>query len=306
MNNKIVHWNCRGLRANFNDILLLLTTLTPAVLCLQETFLKGNDTLTFKDYSSYNHIHSQCDRASGGSTILVNSKLPHSVINLNTDIQAVAIRVTVHKVITVCSVYIPPNSDINKSKLDDLVNQLPTPYIIVGDFNGHNPLWGCSDYNNMGKTLEDFIAHNDICLMNNKKATYLHPATGHYSALDLTLCHPSLYLDYSWDVHDDLCGSDHFPIILNNESINLNDKNTYWRMHRANWELFSIFCNEELNTSTFENADDKIHSFSKLLHGIAEKCIPKTTTKSKRNKPWFNDECKRAIRKRRAALKNLI
>ena len=155
MNNKIVHWNCRGLRTNFNEILLLLTTLSPAILCLQETFLKGNETLTFKDYDSYNHIHLQCDRASGGSTILVNSKLPHSVVNLNTDIQAVAIRVTVHKVITVCSVYIPPNSDINKSKLDDLVNQLPTPYILVGEFNGHNPLWGCSDYNIMGKTLEE-------------------------------------------------------------------------------------------------------------------------------------------------------
>ena len=303
MFNKILQWNCRGLKSNFNEILLLLTTLNPAILCLQETFLKENDTFDFKGYKSYNHIHTMCDKAAGGSTILVDSRIPHSKINLNSELQAVAIRVTLHKVMTICSVYLPPNSNIHKSTLNDLVEQLPTPYIIVGDFNGHNPLWGCSDYNNMGKTLEDFITENDICLMNNKMATYLHPATGHYSSLDLALCHPSLYLDYSWGVHDDLCGSDHFPIILNNESVNLNDNTTYWRMNRANWELFSIFCNEELNSSTFENADDKIHSFSKLLHSIAVKCIPKTSAKSKRNKPWFNEECKRAIRKRRAALK---
>lgn len=73
-------------------------------------------------------------------------------------------------------------------------------------------------------------------------------------------------------------------------------------MNRANWELFSIFYTEELTISTFEKAEDKIHSFSTIFHSIAEKCIPKTTTKSKRNKPWFNDECKKSIRKRRAAL----
>lgn len=48
MNNKIIHWNCRGLRVNFNEILLLLANLNPAVLCLQETFLKENDNIKFK------------------------------------------------------------------------------------------------------------------------------------------------------------------------------------------------------------------------------------------------------------------
>jgi hypothetical protein len=44
--------------------------------------------------------------------------------------------------------------------------------------------------------------------------TYLHPGNGSYSAIDLTVTDPSLHLDFSWKVHDDLCGSDHFPIVL--------------------------------------------------------------------------------------------
>jgi len=40
--------------------------------------------------------------------------------------------------------------------------------------------------------------------------TYFHPGIGSLSAIDLSLCHPSLYLDLSWSVHEDLCGSDHY------------------------------------------------------------------------------------------------
>ena len=35
------------------------------------------------------------------------------------------------------------------------------------------------------------LQKNDICLMNDKSHTYLHPATGNFSSLDLSLCHPS-------------------------------------------------------------------------------------------------------------------
>ena len=46
---KIVHWNCRGLKPNYNEILLLLSLLKPSVFCLQETFLKQEDNKTLKD-----------------------------------------------------------------------------------------------------------------------------------------------------------------------------------------------------------------------------------------------------------------
>ena len=46
MANKLIQWNCRGLRANFNELLLLLTGLCPSIICLQETFLKPTDNFT--------------------------------------------------------------------------------------------------------------------------------------------------------------------------------------------------------------------------------------------------------------------
>ena len=39
--------------------------------------------------------------------------------------------------------------------------------------------------------------------MNDKSYTYLHPATGTFSSLDLSLCHSSLLLDFDWSVCED-------------------------------------------------------------------------------------------------------
>ena len=51
-------------------------------------------------------------------------------------------------------------------------------------------VWGCSDTNDRGEIIEDVIVENDLCLLNEKQPTYLHPPTGNYYAIDLSLCHP--------------------------------------------------------------------------------------------------------------------
>ena len=110
MANKLIQWNCRGLKANFNELLLLLTGLCPSIICLQETFLKPNDNLNIRGYTMYNHIHQSGDKASGGSSIVVNNSIPQ--IHLNTNIQAVAVKVTLHKTIHVW-LYIYPQGIVS-------------------------------------------------------------------------------------------------------------------------------------------------------------------------------------------------
>ena len=84
----IIQWNCRGLKANYNEILILTTLLSPTVFCLQETFLKNTDNINFKNY---NHIATENQKASGGSSILVKSNVPHRQIDINSNLQAVAV-----------------------------------------------------------------------------------------------------------------------------------------------------------------------------------------------------------------------
>ena len=303
MENTILQWNCRGLKPNYDEILLLLNTHNPAVLSLQETFLKTSDNISLKNYSIYNYIFENADKASGGASVVVNNNVLHSQIQLDTELQAVAVSVTLHRVITICSIYIPPRSAVNIKALEHLVSQLPSPFILLGDFNAHNPMWGSTDTNAMGQVVEDFVEGLDLCLFNNKSHTYLHPATGSFSCIDLSICHPTVLLDYDWKVGDDLCGSDHFPIIMKNIGSPLKESTPRWKLNKANWEKFELLCDTRI-TSNITHNNDPILEFTSILYSIAEECIPKSSCNPKHQpKPWYNDECKEAIKKRKSALR---
>ena len=125
------------------------------------------------------------------------------MVHLNTPLQAVAARVTLNKAITFCSIYLPPLDHIAKMDLINLTEQIPSPSVLWGDFNGHSLVWGNESYNTRGQMLEDLFSEMDLCILNDDSAMYIHPATGSTSALDLSICAPSLVLDYKWKIHED-------------------------------------------------------------------------------------------------------
>ena len=192
----------------------------------------------------------------------------------------------------------PPNDRISIADLEHLIQHLPKPVIIMGDFDSHNNVWGCRDTDRKGRIIEDVMNRNNLLLYNSKSFTYLHPGTGTYTAIDLVA---SIFLDYSWKVHDDTCGSDHFPIILENSGPKLDDKIPRWNLRRAKWDELKNSCILKLKSDANDTDDDYITYFSKTLMSIAEECIPKIF-KNKKNKSWFNDDCLTAIISRKATL----
>ena len=140
LKHKLIQCNCRGLKSNYNELLLLLTLLNPSVFCLQESFLKTYDKINIKDFNVYNYIYSDGQKPSGGSSSFVRSCLPQRQIKITTQLQAVAVSVTLDKEITVCSIYMPPSFSLRSEQLQSLLGQLPSPYLSVGDFNGHSIL----------------------------------------------------------------------------------------------------------------------------------------------------------------------
>ena len=131
---------------------------------------------------------------------------------------------------------------------------------------------------------------------NDKSLTYLHPATGNFSSLDLSLCHPSLLLDFDLTVSEAQHGSDHFPVIIESVNNSTNDHNAKWILNKANWELYHSLCEESLKKDKFNNSLDPLDDFTSSLLDISNKSIPKTSTNPKKSKPWYNDECKDAIK----------
>ena len=70
---KIIQWNCRGLKANINELLLFLTEESPSIICLQETFLKLYDNINIRNYEMFNYTHDSRGRASGGVSVLIRN-----------------------------------------------------------------------------------------------------------------------------------------------------------------------------------------------------------------------------------------
>ena len=66
---------------------------------------------------------------------------------------------------------------------------------------------------------------------------------------------------------------------------------------------FDHLCKENLILDTIELYEESIALFTDIVCTIAKSCMPRTTAKQKkRYKPWFNTECKDALKVRKSAL----
>ena len=82
---------------------------------------------------------------------------------------------------------------VRGADLDHLFEQLPRLFIVVGDFNGHNPLSGSDHCDSRGRLFEEVFNGLNLCILNDGSPTYCHPASGTKSMLDLSVADPSLF-----------------------------------------------------------------------------------------------------------------
>jgi len=230
----------RGLQANRDELSLLLSQYHPTAVSIQETLLHSNKTASFKNYSYYG-IPAVENNSSlhGGVAILIKNSTSHQQLHINTGLQAIAVRATCHKTITICSIYLSPSIACNITELKDLIRQLPPPVLLPGDFNAHSQQWGYNKSSTRGKMVEDFLLKSNLSLLNSGSPTYLHPATPSFSAIDLSIAHPALYLDFCWKTDSDLHGSDHYPIVITTDAPSPSFAKSTRKLHKADWAAFS-------------------------------------------------------------------
>ena len=244
------------------------------------------------DYKIFNSPPPAGERAHGGAAIIVNKSLQHSLISLNTTLQSVAVSVLLDRMITVCSLYLPPDLDFNIRDIQNLIDQLPAPFLLLGDFNAHNPLWGGQILDNKGKVIEDLLDSNDITIFNDGSMTFHNIANNQFSALDLSICSSNIYLDFNWCVNDYLNGSDHYPIHLDYVKNTPSDAPTKWKVKEADWDKFSEGINLDREFESFDSHLEAYKYFAESTLKSAEASIPKTKGKPRRpTVPWWDKKC---------------
>ena len=141
MSNEIVQWNIRGYRANYEEVKEICQR-KPAIICLQECML-GSYIPNFPRGYASDILSLNDDPLPGdGLVTLIRADVPYCKILLNTELQARAFRIKLKKEITICNIYINPNRNTSYISILDLINQLPTPFILMGDMNARDQRWG--------------------------------------------------------------------------------------------------------------------------------------------------------------------
>ena len=138
----LLQWNCNGYYKHLAELRQLLAQYDSSVICLQETNFKFGDQAKIRGYSCHRIDRLIANQASGGVATFVREDVFCQEVNLNTQLEAVAVQIPLPGMTTICNVYLPPGALIDSADIEDLIAQLPPPFILLGDFNAHHPLWG--------------------------------------------------------------------------------------------------------------------------------------------------------------------
>jgi hypothetical protein len=158
---------------------------------------------------AHRYDHPDGERTSGCMAIIVKDCMYCISVNLCSPLPVIALcMLLLDLCFTLCSVYLPPAIPVSLAYLTNLISQLPPPFILLGDFNARNILWGAVLTDKRGRSVYDVCAGFDLILLNTGAHTHLYLGSGTLSTLDLAFCSPGLAVQLDWSVLPDLHGSD--------------------------------------------------------------------------------------------------
>ncbi|KAF0709694.1 putative RNA-directed DNA polymerase [Aphis craccivora] len=245
-------------------------------------------------------------RASGGVATFIKETIDIEKIPILSDYEVIATLVKFHKPLSICNIYIPDSKILSKQHLKNIINQLPKPFILLGDFNSRNTAWGCAHTDHRGQLIEEFLEDEALILLNNNEPTRHNVSNGNLSAIDLSITNTNSSTLFDWQVLTAYSDSDHWPIgIQYHNHVNPKKHSTKWNIKNANWELFSEKIDYELTQNPFNlninvnqlEIDSIITTFTNTILDAANLSIGlKTYQTTKKTVPWWNKECQQATK----------
>ena len=307
---KIIQWNLNGFFKKQEELKLIIQNHDPQIICLQETNFRDNFTAHLKNYVGFSKNRILSNRASGGVTIYTKSNIPSKKIKINSNFETIAVSIELNEKFSICNIYLPNQTDFSLPDLENIIRQLPKPFILVGDFNSHNIIWGSNSTNSRGKTLEKLIQNEDLVLLNDSTPTHINFGNGNFSCIDLSLSSPSIAQRLEWEVLPEIHSSDHIPIkiIISHRQVNNKHPNKHrWNLKNPNWNLYTDLLEEETNKIVDHNIidiEETTLTFTNLIINTANMTIGSTNQTNKPRVPWWNEKIKEAISNKNKALTN--
>jgi len=134
----ILQWNARSLIGNGQELKRFVDDFreAPDLICIQETWLKPCLDFVIPGFECLRL--DRPDRSGGGCATFVKTGVQYRKIDINSDIECLAVEVwSSISPITVINYYNPCKSLVLLD-FDEIMEKVRCPVIWIGDFNAHN------------------------------------------------------------------------------------------------------------------------------------------------------------------------
>lgn len=304
----IIQWNVRSVTNKKTDLIYLVNKYKPLIVALSETWLKHDRIFGIPGYVCIRNDRSD---GYGGVAILIKNNVAFSQIALPNQyslVDFVAVRVNN---VSYASVYIPKPSSAALQEMSDIFCSLKSPVLIMGDFNCHHQTWGCGVNKSDGVRLLQILDDNNLCVLNTGTPTRRTKPNELPSAVDLSICSPSLALSLTWSVFSaSTLGSDHFPLVIASpDKYPISEKRPprlKYRLGGADWEKFKQVLEvkvSQLPEILHGGEDDCSRALALCMLEVADEIFPVKSSRTNNlpMPPWWNTECSYAVRRRKEA-----
>ena len=182
-----------------------------------------------------------------------------------TEWQTIEIPLNKKEKLRVTNMYIPSErtGDTRNSGMDTVVTTRHWPSsihdLIAGDLNAHSLEWDATLQTKgnhrgierrRGDTIERWLADKDMVCLNTGKPTHTNRRVGKESTPDVSIVHYSQMDKYTWEVLEELGGSDHKMILITRQAEDMKQVNTRplfkWNMEKADFVKYSQQVEEQI------------------------------------------------------------
>ena len=237
-----LQWNAEGIQKKKEALKIFLHKNEIDVACIQETHLNNNLRFSIRGYTCLRQDRE--NRTKGGILTLVKNNIPTTDIFIPNSTQSEILGTKLILPggdINVFNCYCPPDKELELERIQILNNE---EYLILGDMNSHSQSLGYSDLNARGEEIEEWQSENSLILLNQPEdtPTFYSRVWMTTSTPDLAFATNKLSKGSKREVADQLATSDHRPILIHIETIQLPIENSTlprWNYKKANWDLFA-------------------------------------------------------------------
>ena len=98
--------------------------------------------------------------------LAIHKNIPSSRLNIVTNLEVVGCTIYYHnETINICNIYLPDHGIVDADILNNLLNSIPNPKIILGDINAKHPAWGSPVTCPRGRLIMDTILDHELIIL---------------------------------------------------------------------------------------------------------------------------------------------